>query len=175
VQEPFSPVLNNKLQINNLHLQKSEGDVSWAEKRNRKAKRRILGSIERRAAEIARSWVQEHKGDENIVKTYGKVFDLNFKNARKDLNSIGYPISNQEKQEIKSIIKERKQHKENKKRKRKMKAGVLDNLLESDDTFTYIAGYTENGFPFGMTHEEMENAEDGSYGGQSEDFVREEA
>lgn len=29
-----------------------------------------------------------------------------------------------------------------------MKAGVLDNLLESDDTFTYIAGYTENGFPF---------------------------
>lgn len=68
---------------------------------------------------MGRKKIQEHKGDENIVKTYGKVFDLNFKNARKDLNSIGYPISNQEKQEIKSIIKERKQHKENKKKEKK--------------------------------------------------------
>ena len=27
---------------------------------------------------------------------------------------------------------------------------------DSDETFTYIAGYTSNGFPFGVTWEEME-------------------
>ena len=67
-------------------------------KETEKQKEEFWGLSKDERLEIARSWVQEHKGDENIVKTYGKVFDLNFKYARKDLNSIGYPISNQEKQ-----------------------------------------------------------------------------
>ncbi|HET7627384.1 MAG TPA: hypothetical protein VFK44_03250 [Bacillales bacterium] len=32
-----------------------------------------------------------------------------------------------------------------------------------DDTFHFIAGYTSNGFPFGITHEEMEEIEGSQY------------
>ncbi len=30
---------------------------------------------------------------------------------------------------------------------------------ESDDTFAYIAGYTDGGFPYGITWEEMQEIE----------------
>lgn len=31
-----------------------------------------------------------------------------------------------------------------------------EDLYESDETFAFIAGYTESGFPYGITHEEWE-------------------
>ncbi len=35
-----------------------------------------------------------------------------------------------------------------------------DSLIESDEHFGFIAGYTSNGVPFGLTHEEMEELEE---------------
>lgn len=32
----------------------------------------------------------------------------------------------------------------------------MDSLIESDEYFGFIAGYTSNGVPYGLTHEEME-------------------
>lgn len=32
----------------------------------------------------------------------------------------------------------------------------MDDLTESNEDFAYIAGYTKNGFPFGITWEEVE-------------------
>jgi hypothetical protein len=29
-------------------------------------------------------------------------------------------------------------------------------LIDSDDNFAFIAGYTSGGFPYGLTHEEFE-------------------
>lgn len=34
-----------------------------------------------------------------------------------------------------------------------------DGLFESDDTFTFIAGYTSGGAPYGVTWEEMKEIE----------------
>jgi hypothetical protein len=31
----------------------------------------------------------------------------------------------------------------------------LEAYIESDETFAFIAGYTEDGVPYGITHEEM--------------------
>ena len=45
----------------------------------------------------------------------------------------------------------------NSKQKRK-KNRIENNILpDSDETFAYIAGYTSNGVPFGVTWEEQEN------------------
>ena len=32
-------------------------------------------------------------------------------------------------------------------------------LFQSDENFAFIAGFTSNGFPFGLTHEEMRELE----------------
>lgn len=32
-----------------------------------------------------------------------------------------------------------------------------ENIIESDETFAFIAGYTSGGFPYGITWEEMEH------------------
>ncbi|WEG11163.1 UPF0175 family protein [Pullulanibacillus sp. KACC 23026] len=35
-----------------------------------------------------------------------------------------------------------------------------EDLFDSDDTFSFIAGYTDSGVPFGITHEEWEEMEE---------------
>lgn len=41
----------------------------------------------------------------------------------------------------------------NKKRFKKVKPN-MDTLIESDEHFGFIVGYTSNGVPYGLTHEE---------------------
>ena len=48
----------------------------------------------------------------------------------------------------------KKRHR-NKKRFKKAKPD-LELLIESDEYFGFIAGYTSNGVPYGLTHEEMD-------------------
>lgn len=43
----------------------------------------------------------------------------------------------------------------NKKQFKKVKPD-LDSLIESDEHFGFIAGYTSNGVPYGLTHEEWD-------------------
>lgn len=42
------------------------------------------------------------------------------------------------------------------KRKNKKKNECFDNEFESDENFAFIAGYTSNGFPYGITWEQQE-------------------
>lgn len=43
----------------------------------------------------------------------------------------------------------------NKKKFKKDKENV-DSMVESDEHFGFIVGYTSNGVPFGLTHEELD-------------------
>ena len=43
----------------------------------------------------------------------------------------------------------------NRKQFKKVKSD-LDSLIESDEHFGFIAGYTSNGVPYGLTHEEWD-------------------
>ena len=38
-------------------------------------------------------------------------------------------------------------------------AETIHLAIESDENFAYIVGYTSNGAPFGLTHEEFESIE----------------
>lgn len=55
---------------------------------------------------------------------------------------------------IKNVFKEGKQHR-NRRRVKKEKPDV-DSLIESDEHFGFIAGYTSSGVPYGLTHEEWD-------------------
>ncbi len=124
-----------------------------SKKKRKSKKKQFWGMPKKERLEISRSWVSEHEG-ENIVKAYSKKFGLNLKNALKELTSSGFNISKEEKEEIERLIKVHKQQRENK----KIKKNAYD-LIESDETFAFIAGYTDGGIPFGITHEEMEDIE----------------
>jgi len=47
----------------------------------------------------------------------------------------------------------------NRKGYKKPKAEI-DSQIESDEHFGFIAGYTSNGVPYGLTHEELEGIEE---------------
>ncbi len=36
----------------------------------------------------------------------------------------------------------------------------MDSLIDSDEHFGFIAGYTVNGAPYGLTHDEMDEIKD---------------
>ena len=104
--------------------------------------------------EQAKSWLETYDG-EHIIKAYSKFFGLNLKNALKEVDLVGAEISSQEREYTKELIKKRKQEKEQKKEKRRVAKEQYE-FEDYDDTFAFIAGYTEGGVPFGITYEEME-------------------
>ncbi|MDM5329212.1 hypothetical protein [Neobacillus sp. CF12] len=71
---------------------------------------------------------------------------------------MGANISSQEREYTKELIKKKKQEKERKREKRR-NTKELELYEDYDDTFAFIAGYTEGGVPFGITYEEMEDIE----------------
>ncbi|MGG7621279.1 hypothetical protein [Bacillus coreaensis] len=105
--------------------------------------------------EIAKSWIETYDGD-NKVKAYSKMFGLNIKNSMKELRSLGVSISNEEKEYARRILEAKKQKSEKKREKRRMNDLELEAYIESDETFAFIAGYTEGGAPYGITHEKMD-------------------
>lgn len=57
--------------------------------------------------------------------------------------------------EVKELQRVRAAKKAGKPRKKRAKKTVEPTLLEQDDTFFFIAGYTSGGAPYGVTWEEM--------------------
>lgn len=102
--------------------------------------------------EKAKAWIETYDG-ENVVKDYAKLFGLNLKNALKEAKKAGAKISNEEREKVIKWIEQKEQQKRNKREKRKRKDSDYESI-DSDDTFAFIAGYTEGGAPFGITHEE---------------------
>ena len=103
----------------------------------------------------AKDWITKYDG-QNLISGYAKWFGVDKICAINELKTLGVIIpENLEYQIVESLkrrIEQRKLAKE--------KAEALDIAdYDSDDNFAFIAGYTSGGFPYGLTHEELENAE----------------
>jgi hypothetical protein len=102
----------------------------------------------------AAEWVKSYSG-KRIVHGYAKRYGVDKLCAVKELRLIGLEISedyeNQLRQSIEALKKQRQFRKDKKEQE-------LDSLLgfESNENFAFIAGYTSGGFPYGITHEEMD-------------------
>jgi len=102
----------------------------------------------------AKVWIKTYSGN-NLVKGYSKKYSVDKLCAVKELRMIGVEISVEyEKQLINSMEALRQQRLSFKKKQEDELNTLCD--FESDENFAMIIGYTNGGFPYGVSHEEME-------------------
>ncbi|MDQ1002514.1 hypothetical protein QFZ28_002914 [Neobacillus niacini] len=99
----------------------------------------------------AKKWAEQYDG-KNIAKGYSNWFGVDLLCAITELEMLGYKFKQTYKKQVEQSLIARQKQKESRKRKE-----VAENY--EDDIFYFIAGYTSNGVPFGVTREEMENDE----------------
>ena len=87
-----------------------------------------------------------------LIYQYSNVYGDKKQCAIEELRMLEIEIS---KEMAKELLKKNK----SKKKSKKKKEWIDDFTFDSDETFAFIAGYTEGGVPFGITYEEMEEQE----------------
>lgn len=102
----------------------------------------------------AKNWIKTYKGD-NIVKGYSKKYSVDKLCAVKELRMIGVEISAEYERQLINSMEALKKQRLLFKKKREDELNALCGF-ESDENFAMIMGYTSGGFPYGITHEEME-------------------
>lgn len=103
----------------------------------------------------ARLWLEDPNRNrkKNIITSYRKSFHLEFHRAVKDLRELNVPLSEE-------VIKQAEKNEEERiralhARREKRKQKLLEEEYDfADENFSYIAGYTSNGFAYGTTWEE---------------------
>ncbi|WP_160725311.1 hypothetical protein [Bacillus sp. USDA818B3_A] len=101
----------------------------------------------------AKKWIEQYDG-KNLAKGYSKWYGVDLICAIAELEMLGFKIRQSYKDQVKKTIEARQKQKEKRKQEKELFNDEWDNM------FYYVAGYTENGFPFGLTKEEMEEDED---------------
>ncbi|MDA3906255.1 MAG: hypothetical protein PF484_09290 [Bacteroidales bacterium] len=114
--------------------------------KNNTPKRKRLNRNQR--IPLANDWLKTYKG-KNVVKGYRKWFGVDLLCAITELRLIGVEISIEYESKIRQSI-------ENYQKRKKEKAESDNEPIDSfDNEFEFIAGYTSNGIPFGITKEEF--------------------
>ncbi len=107
-----------------------------------------------RRLSLGRSWIKTYTG-KNLVKGYSKKYCVGKLCAVKELRMLGVEVSEEyEKQLVISMEASIKQKQLLKKRREEKLNSMCG--FDSDENFAMILGYTSGGFPYGVTHEEME-------------------
>ena len=103
----------------------------------------------------AKKWIATYSG-RDLVRGYRKWFGVSDVCAVLELRMLGVDIPDARLEEARR--NERSRAAQNARRKRKYASH--QNAAELDETFAFIAGYTEGGAPYGITWEEMDVAFD---------------
>ena len=134
---------------------KPRNRVKAKSKQNTTPKRKRFDRRQR--LDSAKNWLPTYEGDD-IAKAYRKRFGLDWLTAFKELEMLGVKVDPGYKEQV---LKSAQAQVEAKKRKRAEKRAVVERTLhpDQDERFAYIAGYTNWGFPYGLTWEELEAVE----------------
>jgi len=100
----------------------------------------------------ARSWLKTYSG-KSIASSYRKRFGVDWVCAFKELEMLGVKIDDEYKN---NLLKSLAGGVAARRRRKLRRKEVFDEFSDQDDTFAYIAGYTEAGFAYGLTWEEFE-------------------
>lgn len=98
----------------------------------------------------ARVWLKSYNG-KNIAAGYRKHFALDWSCAFRELEMLGVRIDAAYKDQI---LKSVEGHIAARRRRKSRRGETNEYCFEQDETFAYIAGYTEAGFAYGITWEE---------------------
>jgi hypothetical protein len=102
----------------------------------------------------AKDWIKTYSGN-NVVKGYSKKYSVDKLCAVKELRMIGFEITEEYENHLQKSLEAHKQQRLSLKRKREDELNASCGY-ERDEYFVMILGYTSGGFPYGVTHEEME-------------------
>lgn len=98
----------------------------------------------------AKEWIKSYHG-KDLVKGYARWFGVDWLCALKELKLAGVPFTPEAEERINNSYRQRIEHK---KRLKQLRSSKQVTLSESDENFAFIVGYTSNGVPYGLTHEE---------------------
>ena len=116
----------------------------------KKRKRALSPRVKRmdRSARLqsARTWLVTYSG-KNIAAGYRRHFSVDWVCAFRELEMLGVRIDPACKGQI---LKSVEGHIAARRRRKSRLGETHESRFEQDETFAYIAGYTEAGFPFGM-------------------------
>jgi hypothetical protein len=101
---------------------------------------------------IAREWITYYKG-KNIADAYRRHFQVDWFCTFKELELLRVEVDPEFKKGVLRAVNERITARQIRK---EIREGRLAPVTDCDDTFAFIAGYTEGGAPFGVTWEEWE-------------------
>lgn len=105
----------------------------------------------------ARAWLEQYEGEKVAVayrKRYGVDWDCTFK----ELEMLGVEL---DPEYVKSVLQTVEGQAEAQRRKKAQREEDLEaGLIEQDENFAFIVGYTPGGAPYGITWEEWEAMED---------------
>ncbi|GGA66818.1 hypothetical protein [Ornithinibacillus halotolerans] len=107
--------------------------------------------------QAAKHWIPKYEG-KNLVNGYSKHFGVNKLTAVYELELLGYTFKESYKQKLRESERQ-KQRKAEERNALKKQQQEEDMFPDSDETFAFIAGYTEGGVPFGITLEDWEEDE----------------
>ncbi|PFO01226.1 hypothetical protein COJ85_17570 [Bacillus sp. AFS076308] len=97
----------------------------------------------------AKKWAEQNNGN-NLAKRYSNWFGVDLYCAIIELKMLVYKFKQSYKEQVKKSLEARQKQK----KKWKLDKEQVEDFGE--DMFYFVAGYTENGVPFGLTREEME-------------------
>jgi hypothetical protein len=103
-------------------------------------------------------WVKTFSG-KHIVQGYSKRYGVDKLCAVKELRMIGVEISEEYENQLIQSIQVLKSQRQVKKDKNEQELNSTTKF-EIDENFALIIGYTSAGFPYGFTHEEMDEIDE---------------
>jgi len=111
-------------------------------------------------------WVNKYEG-KRIVRSYRKRFGVDILCAITELRMLGVPISQEYEEQARRSVEDAAEARRKRKAKRK-EFDTPEDIFESDENFSFIAGYTSGGLPYGLTWEQWDPNEDCSLNTQDE-------
>lgn len=108
----------------------------------------------------ARQWLATQRGRtaERIARSYRKRYGVDWACAITELSALGLAFDPKWRDELARTL-EGARHANARRREARAAVQARDEFPESNETFAFIAGYTEGGAPFGVTWEEWEKIE----------------
>lgn len=105
----------------------------------------------------AKSWLKDFDG-KNVITSYSKWFGVDLICAMNELELLGLHFSEKQKKKVKEGYENKIRQKQLYKARRLQKEREWE-IEENYEGFGFIAGFTEGGAPFGLTHWELEEME----------------
>ena len=101
----------------------------------------------------ARAWLEQYQG-EKVAAAYRKRYGVDWACTFKELEMLGVEL---DPEYVKSVLQTVEGQAEAQQRKKAQQEGDLEaGLIEQDENFAFIVGYTPGGAPYGITWEEWE-------------------